>query len=269
MTAFSRFIVLQARAAVFGIGILALLLVTSAVWQKDWALHRYDVLFVAVVAGQVWLLSTGRETWREAKVIAVFHVVGVVMEIFKTAVGSWQYPEPSVLTIGGVPLFTGFMYSAVGSYIARFWRLGDMRLERPPPLWAGIALAAAIYANFFTHHFVMDIRLGLFAMIFLLYGRTMARFGEDGPRIPLIAFFALVAILIYVAENIGTLTGTWLYPSQQAGWRLVPPGKLGAWFLLMTISFALVRTIRNEDGPAGEAGPSFAEAVPGRDQRSR
>lgn len=243
-----RFAVLQARAAVFGIGILALILITSAVWRDGWPVYRSDFIFVVVVVAQIWLLATGRETPREAKVIAVFHVVGVAMEIFKTAIGSWHYPEPSIFAIGNVPLFTGFMYSAVGSYIARFWRLSDMRLERAPPLWAAMLLGVAIYANFFTHHYVMDIRLGLFVAIAVLYGPTIARFGDEGrPRVPLLAFFALAAILIYIAENIGSITGTWLYPSQEAGWRPVPPGKLGAWFLLMTISFVLVWTIRRRD----------------------
>jgi len=250
MNALRRFVVLQARAAVFGIGILALILVTSAVWSDEWPIYRSDFIFVTVVLAQVWLLATGRETGREAGVIAVFHVVGVAMEVFKTAIGSWHYPEPAFFAIGNVPLFTGFMYSAVGSYIARFWRLSDMRLERAPPLWAAMLLGAAIYANFYTHHYVVDIRLGLFAAIVLLYGATMARFGsrsgEGGIRVPLLAFFALASVLIYIAENIGSITGTWLYPSQEAGWRPVPPGKLGAWFLLMTISFVLVWTIRRE-----------------------
>ena len=246
MNALGRFAVLQVRAGIFGAGILALILVTSAIWQEGWPVYRSDFIFIAVILAQVWLLATGRETWREAKVIAVFHVVGVAMEIFKTAIGSWHYPEPAFFAIGNVPLFTGFMYSAVGSYIARFWRLSDMRLERPPPLWAGVLLGVAIYVNFFTHHYVMDIRLGLFAAIVLLYGPTMARFGEEGPRVPLLAFFALAAVLIYIAENIGSITGTWLYPSQEGGWRPVPPGKLGAWFLLMTISFVLVWTIRRD-----------------------
>ena len=33
------------------------------------------------------------ETWDEAKVILMFHVVGTGMELFKTAAGSWIYPE--------------------------------------------------------------------------------------------------------------------------------------------------------------------------------
>lgn len=31
--------------------------------------------------------------------------------VYETAMGSWTYPEPSVLRIGGVPLFTGFGYT--------------------------------------------------------------------------------------------------------------------------------------------------------------
>lgn len=33
------------------------------------------------------------------------------MFVYETAMGSWTYPEPSVLRIGGVPLFTGFGYT--------------------------------------------------------------------------------------------------------------------------------------------------------------
>ena len=76
------------------------------------------------------------ETWEEAKVILVFHVVGTIMEIFKTWKGSWIYPEPSLLRSVGVPLFTGFMYAAVGSFMARCWRLFDFEFRRHPPIWA-------------------------------------------------------------------------------------------------------------------------------------
>ena len=69
------------------------------------------------------MLTFRLETMEEAKVILIFHVVGTIMEIFKTSVGSWIYPEDSVFRIGAVPLFSGFMYAAVGSYIAFIWAL--------------------------------------------------------------------------------------------------------------------------------------------------
>ena len=43
----------------------------------------------------------------------MFHLVGTVMELFKTHAGSWVYPEASVLHIGAVPLFSGFIGAAV------------------------------------------------------------------------------------------------------------------------------------------------------------
>src|SRR3546814_7583043 len=76
---------------------------------------------------QLSMLLFRLETPKEAVVILIFHVVGTVMELFKTAAGSWQYPEASLLHIGAVPLFSGFMYAAVGSYIARVWRIFDFR----------------------------------------------------------------------------------------------------------------------------------------------
>ena len=106
------------------------------------------------------MLLLGLETREEARVIVLFHVAGTAMEVFKTAVGSWAYPEPSLLRIGGVPLFTGFMYAAVGSYLARAWRVFDFRFVRHPPLWALVVLAAAAYVNFFAHHVLPDVRWG-------------------------------------------------------------------------------------------------------------
>ena len=77
------------------------------------------------------MLAFRLETWREARVILIFHVVGTVMELFKTSAGSWVYPEASLLHIGAVPLFSGFMYAAVGSYIARVWRIFDFLDDTP------------------------------------------------------------------------------------------------------------------------------------------
>ena len=46
------------------------------------------------------------------------------------------------------------------------------------------------------------------------------------------------------AENIGTYTRTWIYPSQRDGWAMVSTGKFGSWFLLLIISYTLVALIK-------------------------
>ncbi len=122
------------------------------------------------------MLAFRLETLEEAKVILAFHVVGTVMELFKTSAGSWLYPEPSLLRIGGVPLFSGFMYAAVGSYIARVWRIFRFRFAPyPRALWTQL-LAVAAYVNFFAHHWLPDVRLVLFAAMALLFWRTRVYF---------------------------------------------------------------------------------------------
>ena len=55
--------------------------------------------------------------------------------------------------------------------------------------------------------------------------------------------FLLVALFIWIAENIGTWSRAWIYPEQADGWALVSPSKLGAWYLLMYISFILVAAL--------------------------
>lgn len=53
------------------------------------------------------------------------------------------------------------MYAAVGSYIVRVYRLFDLRFSHYPPRWSTAVIAAAIYLNFFTHHYVVDVRVFL------------------------------------------------------------------------------------------------------------
>ncbi len=235
----------QAWACLFGGLLLALLLATHFFYPESAALHRYDFLTLSAISLQAAMLAFRLETWAEAKVILIFHIVGTVMELFKTAAGSWIYPEASVLHIGAVPLFSGFMYAAVGSYIARVWRIFDFRFTNYPARWATRLLAAAIYINFFAHHWLPDIRMLLFAVTILLFWRTRIHFRNwrDHRWMPLLLGFLLVALFIWGAENIGTFARAWTYPGQEDGWKMVSLAKLGSWFLLMLISFVLVELV--------------------------
>jgi len=242
----------QGWACLFGALMLALLLGTHLFWPDSAPVHRYDAITIGAVLIQLGMLAFRLETPREAIVILIFHIVGTVMELFKTAAGSWQYPEGSLLHIGAVPLFSGFMYAAVGSYIARVWRIFDFRFTRYPPVWTTVVLAGAIYINFFAHHWAPDIRLILFAVAIGLFGRSWIVFTPwRAPRsMPLLLGFFLVALFIWLAENIGTFANAWTYPDQRAGWQMVGIAKLGSWYLLMIISFVLVSLIhgiRGED----------------------
>lgn len=235
----------QALASLFGGLLLALVLVTRCCWPEAMPLARYDALFIAAVLVQIALLATGLERPREAAIILIFHVVGTAMEVFKTHMGSWTYPEASVLRIGAVPLFSGFMYAAVGSYMARVVRIFDIRLDGYPSLPATVMLACAIYANFFSHHFIADLRIALFVATAVLFGRVRMRFRllEGTLSMPLLLAFLLVATFIWIAENVATWSSVWLYPNQVREWTHVSPAKLGSWFLLMIISVVLVTLV--------------------------
>jgi uncharacterized membrane protein YoaT (DUF817 family) len=242
---FVSFGIKQGWSCLFGGLMVALLLGTFLFYPAGAPLTRYDFLTLSALAIQAAMLATKLETWEEARVIFVFHIVGTAMELFKTDVGSWIYPETSVLRIASVPLFTGFMYASVGSYLARVWRIFDFRFTRFPPLWLQGTLAVAVYANFFAHHFLPDIRYLLFAASVLIYGPCMVYFRPDRDErpMPLVIGLILVALFIWFAENLGTFARAWVYPGQQGGWRPVGIEKLGSWYLLMIISFVLVAAV--------------------------
>ncbi|WP_292086023.1 DUF817 domain-containing protein [Brevundimonas sp.] len=239
----------QGWACLFGGLMLALIVGTWLVWPDDAAVSRYDFLVVGAVLIQAAMLAFRLESWEEARVIFLFHVAGTIMELFKTAHGSWVYPEDSLLRIGAVPLFSGFMYAAVGSYIARVQRIFHIRVRNYPPLWTTWVLAAAIYVNFFAHHWLLDVRIALFAGTVLLFGRGWFYFTADRTRqsMPLLLGYFLVALFIWFAENLGTLGRAWVYPGQAAGWEMVSLAKLGSWFLLMIISVVLVSIVHRPE----------------------
>ncbi|KMW48266.1 hypothetical protein AC240_05150 [Ralstonia sp. MD27] len=235
----------QAWACLFG-GLMVALLIGTHLWYPANApIARYDALTIAAVIIQIALLWLKLETWDEAKVILMFHVAGTGMEVFKTAVGSWIYPEASLLRIGGVPLFTGFMYASVGSYIARAWREFDLRFSHHPPLVVTALLSLGIYANFFLHHYWWDLRYALMVLIAMAFRRCWIHFRIDRVhrRMPFLLGFTLVALFIWLAENIGTFTRTWLYPNQLQSWEMVSIAKLGAWFLLTIMSYVMVTLV--------------------------
>lgn len=253
----------QAWACLYAGLMLGLLVLTHLLWQPGWPIHRYDALFVAAVLIQIVLLALRLESFDEAKVILIYHFVGTVMELFKTDMGSWRYPEPAIIRIDGVPLFTGFMYAAVGSYLARTMRIFDMRFTHYPRFAWTALLALAIYANFFTHHFLPDARLLLFAGSLLLFGRVRVYFTIDHtPRwMPLIVAGLLTASFLWIAENVGTATGTWVYPGS-GGWHPVSLQKLGSWYLLLTISFVLVTIVARPRPPDAMRLPADTAVAP-------
>lgn len=232
----------QAWSAMFG-GILLFAIILTKYVELP-GLSRYDWLFVIAVVTQVGMLYFKLERLHEAATIVLFHVVGLGMELFKTSgsIASWTYPEDSVIRIATVPLFSGFMYAAVGSYIARSWRVLRLDFSHYPNRAATIALAVAIYANFFTHHYIWDIRLLLFFATFWLYRKTYVSYvlNTATHRMHVLIGFFLIACFIWVGENVGTYTKAWLYPGQEDGWELVSLHKVGAWMLLMIISFIMV-----------------------------
>ncbi|MBR1150559.1 DUF817 domain-containing protein [Bradyrhizobium sp. JYMT SZCCT0428] len=268
---FLRFGLKQGWACLFGGIAVALMIATWRYYPADAVVPRYDFLLLCMIAVQAALLAGRLETSDEAKIILIYHVVGTAMEVFKTSMGSWIYPEASFFRIGGVPLFTGFMYSCIGSYLCRAWRLFDFRFSNHPRRRSLIVLSIAAYLNFFTHHFIVDPRWLLFAASAWLFGRTTIHFRvwHEPRTMPMLLSLLLVSVFIWLSENIGTFTKIWLYPSQRHGWSMVSIDKLGSWFLLLIISYTLVslinapramNTARSSTGsrPAGAAATTSA-----------
>src|SRR5690606_3363822 len=260
---FAVFVAKQAWACVFGF-LLAAVIVAARLWYPDDAwLARNDALTLAAVAIQVLMLATRLETIGELRVVLLFHVAGTVMALFKTAAGSWQYDPDGLLRIGAVPLFSGFMYAAVGSYMVRVYRLFDLRFDRYPRRWITALIAAGVYVNFFAHHVLPDVRWALVALVLIAWWPTMmrARVLRTSIDLPILLPFAGVAAVIWIAGDGGTGAGACSYPDQVHGWEPVSIAKVGSWFLLMIVSVVLVTWVYPPRSSLEGAADGVADAV--------
>lgn len=232
----------EAIACTFPVAFFALLALTRVVEVPGVA--RYDLLLAAAVALQVGLVAVGFETWRDVGVALRFHALGLALELFKTSpsIGSWSYPEPALTKLAGVPLYSGFMYAAVASYVIAAWRLLRLRFTRYPRPHLTWALAAAVYANFFTHHWGPDLRWWLAGATLVVFGRTRVHFTPRSTErwMPLPVAFVLIGLFVWFAENLSTFLGAWVYPDQVLTWQAVHLGKITSWSLLVIVTVVVV-----------------------------
>jgi uncharacterized membrane protein YoaT (DUF817 family) len=237
----------NARACLFvGLFFLAVFVVPRAGLL---GVPRYDVLLIVALGIQAWMMWAKLETWDEFKAICVFHLVGFALEAFKVSSGikSWSYPDFAYTKVLDVPLFSGFMYAAIGSYIVQAWRLFHLQIRHHPPYWMAVLIACLIYANFFTHHTIGDYRWYLAAALLGLYARSAVTFYPmSAPRqMPLIVSFILIGFFIWVAENISTFFSIWRYPNQMGAWATVSLGKWSSWSLLVVMTFTIVANLKH------------------------
>ena len=244
---FLLFGIKEARACLFaGLFFVSIFIVPRS---GLFAIPRYDVLLIIALTIQIWMIWTKLETKDEMKAICLFHVVGFALEVFKTsgAIQSWSYPDFAYTKLFGVPLFSGFMYAAVGSYIIQAWRILDVRIEHHPPYWMATLVALAIYANFFTHHYIGDYRWYLAALAIGLYARATVIFRpyDRDRRMPMLLSFILIGFFIWLAENISTFFAIWHYPNQMGAWSTVHLGKWSSWTLLVMMTFTIIASLKH------------------------
>ncbi|MEG8277325.1 DUF817 domain-containing protein [Streptomyces sp. AHA2] len=252
----------QTRACAFAIALLSGVAVSTLL--PDLPVARYDLLVVYGVLLTLVFWARGWETGRDIAVIAACHVIGLAFELVKVSLGSWSYPEPAVLKFAGVPLYGGFLYAAVGSYLCRAWHLFDLEVVRYRPR-ATAVVALGIYVNFFSHHWLPDVRWVLAGLLLAVTLGTSVRFTVRGVRrrMPLALSFVLIGFFLWVAENLATLVGAWRYPYQQHGWEPVGVEKFGAWALLISVTFVLAAVGRRAGRPGEEEASGGERGVVG------
>ena len=246
-TEFWYFGLKEARACLFvGLFFIAVFSVPRAGFLH---IARYDLLFIIAIFIQLWMVASKLETWDELKAITLFHMVGFALEVFKTSgsIQSWSYPDFAYTKLFGVPLFAGFMYASVGSFIIQSWRLFDLKVRHHPPYFYSTCVAILIYINFFTHHYIGDYRWYITAFILGIYARSMVIFTpyDRERKMPLLLAFILIGFFIWLAENISTFFGIWKYPNQLGAWSAVHVGKWSSWALLVIMTFTITTFLKN------------------------
>lgn len=232
----------QAISSSFALALFGLLALSNI---PGLPLARYDFLLLGCLAVQWLLIRVGWEDARALKVISLFHLAGLALELIKVSLGSWAYPEPALTKIVGVPLYSGFMYAAVASYMLQAWRRLSLQVEHWPRPWLAGSAVALIYGNFLLNRFLGDWRWPIAAFIAAVFARSTVGFSAGALRLhmPLILSFLLIGFAVWIAEQVCTGLGAWVYPHQAVGWSPVGWGKLSSWCLLVILSLVIIRPL--------------------------
>lgn len=210
-----------------------------------------DFMFICVIIIQIILIATKYESRQECKIILIYHLLGFAMEAFKThpAIGSWSYQYIGSFALLNVPLYSGFMYSAIGSFLFQSIHRLKLRFTYFPSFYIAIPIVALIYINFFSHHFLPDIRYILFGSVMIVAYKTYSYFELKGKvyRMHALLSIFLASLCIWIAENIATFLWARVYPNQQLWRHLVSFHKIWSRFLLFILSAVIVSYVmRNE-----------------------
>lgn len=210
------------------------------------SLARYDFLLIVCLAGQLLMYVFKLESKREMLVVFGFHAIGLALELHKVNVGSWSYPDDAWSKIGGVPLYSGFMYASVASYLCRAWHLFDLKITHWPKNSLALLMGGLIYLNFFTNAYVYDVRWFLFPLLVLVFWKTRVTYTPLRKKLsmPLLASFVLIGFFIWLAENFATFFNAWKYSYQHNGWEIVAWSKLSSWALLIIVSIIMVAQLK-------------------------
>lgn len=206
-------------------------------------LARYDFLLVWCLGLQIWMIVSGRERGREVLIVAAFHLLGLGLEAYKVRHGSWSYPEAAWTKLAiGVPVYSGFMYAGVASYMLSARRVLGLRFLGTPPGWVLGLLLVAVYANFLLARTFGDVRWPLLILIAVVLSRWTVGFDYGGGRrrMPVLISLFLIGVFVYFAENLCTYLGAWVYPHQREGWRPVEIGKIVSWGLMSGVALLAI-----------------------------
>lgn len=234
------FIRIQIIACSFPFTLVALIAVTK--FLPPLPIARYDLLFLLCVLIQFAMVKMKLETWRDATVVAIFHILGLLLEIYKVNQGSWSYPEASLLKIAGAPLYSGFMHASVASYMCLAWKKFDLKSTDWPIPNLALITAGIVYLQFFFPSWPGIVRIAMLVVVCLIFVRSQVHYTVIRERwqMPMPVAFVLIGFMIWIAENIATYFGAWKYPYQLDGWQPVHAMKIVSWTLLMMVSLAIV-----------------------------
>lgn len=239
-----HFTLKNALSCIFPVFVFSMLAVSKLI--PVYIIPRYDFLLLACLAMQVWMYRNKLETMDEILVICLFHYLGLMMEIYKVRMGSWSYPEFAYSKVLGVPLYSGFMYASVASFMCQAWRRFNLEITGWGNRTRAMLLGMAIYFNFFTHHYLYDFRYILFALVLINFYKAKVWYTTNGKRrwMPVSLSFALIGFFIWLAENVATFFGAWKYTYQHVGWQVVSLQKIGSWTLMCMVSYIIIAELK-------------------------
>ncbi|WP_392397552.1 DUF817 family protein, partial [Priestia megaterium] len=110
-------------------------------------MSTYHLILLPSLPTQLLILIFKPQTLHQLKLIPLFHLIPLTLQLYKLHIASSTYPEKPFTKLSPLPLYSPFIYPTLPTYISQLSTTLQLNLTNSPSTSILTILSMAIYLN--------------------------------------------------------------------------------------------------------------------------